>query len=76
MRWPCRRWPPPPPATDAGDPREISDQLSEILRMLESTRPEREAQREVARQARATAEQLVARNHFGESIQRAMERRR
>ena len=76
MRWPCRHWVKPPPVTDAGDPREISDQLNEILRTLERTRPERDAQREVAQEARETAEQLVQRNHFGESIQKAMERRR
>lgn len=72
----CRRRVKPPPTTEAGDPRKITDQLTEIRRTLEVTRPEREAQREVARQARETAQQLVDRNHFGESIQRAMERRR
>lgn len=75
MRW-CRRRVQPPPATDGDDPRDVVDTLTQLRRSLETSRPEREAVREVARQARETAEELVARNHFGESIQKAMERRR
>ncbi len=74
MRW-CRRRVQPLPATD-NDLSDVIDTLTQIRRSLETSRPEREAARETARQARETAEELVTRNHFGESIQKAMERRR
>lgn len=75
MRWP---WSKPQP-----DHAEIAAALAradEIDRQTESSREFRATvvsqQRETARELRTRAEIAMERNHFGESLQKAMERRR